>query len=705
MAVFTRTERAMARPTSRAAVSLAPPTTWISTSFEAPSPSATIASASVRATCSTASSNAFHTAPSRAGSPPDAPPASSSTVSLVLVSPSTEMALKLRSATRRSSGCSAAGSPAASVVSTASSVAMSGWIIPAPLAIPPTVIMPAGVSKRTAQCLGRVSVVMMARAASGPPSAVRCAAAVCRPLLICSSGRGTPITPVESTSAVRAGRPAACSAAWAMARAATSPGPPVHAFATRAFMATALMRPGRSAKRSASYVTGAARSAFLVNTPAVAQLVAHTSSATSGAPSAFSPACAAAAVKPRGDVTEPLGISVRAEDIGGKIAQARRLCNRPGRHIIAQPSREARSMSEPFLSSDDYDERAHQLYNDGQYDHAIETLREGLGRYPHAVELHVGMGYARLAREEAVGLDPEHEDALAGLGEVLLKFGDRAGAVACFDRILALGFREDHDLMLQVGRALFRAGVLDQARRFFEVAITVHPDSAEAAACVGYAAHRLSDGGGALYWLRRALELDAAHAEARIYLANLLYDRGEYEAALFHLQRTEPGDHFDGLAIWRLVELKRSVYHLPEGDPELVPWHRRLDELSADAAPEDLLLAELEAMGPDGQVRDPRQLELFGTLLTQLQGMKARSVPAEIHRVSMLNGATYVGTWEEIVRQMKNDAAEWARGSLEQYMAAVAHRGRKETGVAIPATDPESFIRGSADAGLLRILH
>ncbi|HMH81989.1 MAG TPA: tetratricopeptide repeat protein, partial [Gemmatimonadales bacterium] len=207
-------------------------------------------------------------------------------------------------------------------------------------------------------------------------------------------------------------------------------------------------------------------------------------------------------------------------------------------------------MSEPFLSSDDYDERAHQLYSDTHYDEAIETLREGLGLYPHAVELHVGMGYARLAREEyawarrafeeAVGLDPEHEDALAGLGEVLLKFGDRVGCVACFDRIVALGFRDDHDLMLQVGRALFREGVLDQARRFFEVAITGHPDSAEAAACVGYAAHRLADEGGALYWLRRALELDLEHAEARIYLANLLYDRGEYEAALFHLERSEP---------------------------------------------------------------------------------------------------------------------------------------------------------------------
>src|SRR5882762_10278172 len=377
------------------------------------------------------------------------------------------------------------------------------------------------------------------------------------------------------------------------------------------------------------------------------------------------------------------------ESSAGKILGVRRLCNRSARRIIAQPSREARSMSEPFLSSDDYDERAHQLYNEAQYDDAIETLREGLGLYPHAVELHVGMGYARLAREEyawarrgfeeAVGLDPEHEDALAGLGEVLLKFGDRAGAVACFDRILALGFRDDHDLMLQVGRALFREGVLDQARRFFEVAITGHPESAEAAACVGYASHRLTDEGGALYWLRRALELDLEHAA--------------------------PVDHFDGLAIWRLIELKKSVYRLPDDDPELVPWHHRLDELAAEAAPEDLLLAEIEAMGPDGQMRDPRQLELFGTLLTELQGMKARSGPGDVHRVSMLNGATYVGTWEEIVRQMKDDAAEWARGSLEQYMAAVAHRGRKETGVAIPATDPESFIRGSAGAGLLRILH
>jgi TolA-binding protein len=40
-------------------------------------------------------------------------------------------------------------------------------------------------------------------------------------------------------------------------------------------------------------------------------------------------------------------------------------------------------MATPFLSSEEYDERAHQLYNEGQYDDALEVLREGLALYPN----------------------------------------------------------------------------------------------------------------------------------------------------------------------------------------------------------------------------------------------------------------------------------------------------------------------------------
>jgi Tfp pilus assembly protein PilF len=370
---------------------------------------------------------------------------------------------------------------------------------------------------------------------------------------------------------------------------------------------------------------------------------------------------------------------------------------------------------DPFWGSDEFDERAHELYNEGHYDQAIEVLREGLQLYPDAVELRVGMGYARLAREEyawsrrafegALALEPDHEDALAGLGEVLLKLGEKGPALGRFDRVLELGFGEDLDIVLQMGRALFREGMLEQARRYFRVARDAHPESAEASACAGYAAHRLSEELEAMRLLREALNIEPRHTEARIYLANLLYDRGEYDAALSEFERTQPDDHWDELGIWRLVELKKSVYRLGEDDPELKPWFARLGELSGEPDATDLLLAELEAAGPSGTgSRDPAQLELFGTLLSELQEMRRRGRAGEIHRVTTPDGTSYTGTWEEIVAGMRDDDATYAGRPIEEFLAGAARRARRQCGVVIPTTDAESFIRASAEAGLLRIV-
>lgn len=369
-------------------------------------------------------------------------------------------------------------------------------------------------------------------------------------------------------------------------------------------------------------------------------------------------------------------------------------------------------MSDPFLGSEDFAERAHQLYNEGRYDDAMQVLREGLEVYPFSAELHVGMAYAYLALEEfawarrsfeeALGLDPEHEDALVGLGEVLLRFGQHAEALRAFEQVLVLGFRDDHDLVLQAGRALFREGATAAARRFFLITVEAHPESSEAAACLGYAEHRLGDEEAAVRWLRRALELDARHVEARIYLGNLFYDRGEFEAALYHFDRTHPEDHVDELAIWRLLELKKSIYRLQQDDPELKVWSDRLAEFAADTDAIDQLLGDIEALQADGTVRDPLQLELFGTLLIELEGMRHRSTAP--HRVTTRNGMSYSGTWEEIVLQMKEDDPVWAERSLRSYMAHMARRGAAETGLMISPTDAEAFVLGSAAAGLLRIV-
>lgn len=371
-------------------------------------------------------------------------------------------------------------------------------------------------------------------------------------------------------------------------------------------------------------------------------------------------------------------------------------------------------MAEAFWSSDEFDERAHQLYNEGQYDEAIDVLKQGLLLYPDAVELHIGMGYARLAREEyawarrayrdALAVEPDHEDALAGLGEVLLKLGDQQGGLAAFERVLALGFHEDLDIVLQMGRALFREGLIEQSARFFEAAQRAHPESAEACACSGYAAHRLSREREAQKWLGRAIALDPGHTEARIYLGNLLYDRGGYEEALAEFERTVPDDHWDELGIWRVIELKKSIYRLTDTDPELRPWLMRLADLAGDADPTEMLLAELEAAGPDGTgVRDPSQLELFGTLLTELQEMQRRTRSAEVHRVMTREGASYTGTWEEIVHSMRDADMAFSGRSVKEFLHGAAERAAK-LGVRLPVTDAESFIRGSAEAGLLRIV-
>ncbi len=373
-------------------------------------------------------------------------------------------------------------------------------------------------------------------------------------------------------------------------------------------------------------------------------------------------------------------------------------------------------MSEAFLSSDDFDEQAHQLYNEGRYDDALAILREGVTLYPHSIELHVGMAYAYLAREDyawarrsfehALALDPDHEDGLAGVGETRLKLGDQEGAKRAFERILQLGFGDDHELMLQIGRAFFRDGLLAAAHRFFDLAAQAHPDSPDAAASLGYASHRMGHDAAALYWLRRALEIEPEYSEARIYLANLLYDRGENDAARHHLERTQPEEHFDELGIWRHIELKKTVYRLPDEDPELAPWIQRLNEVAGEPDPVDMLLAEVEAQQADGQLHDPNQLELFGVLLTELHAMQQRPrQQAEVqHQVATLSGLTLKGSWEEILQQMKAAEQEWANAALADFMASLARRGEAETGVVIPLTGAEAFIRGSAEAGVVRII-
>jgi len=360
-------------------------------------------------------------------------------------------------------------------------------------------------------------------------------------------------------------------------------------------------------------------------------------------------------------------------------------------------------MPEGFLSSEEYDEQAHKLYNDGDYEGALEMLKEGLSLYPNAVDLYVGLGYARLAREEyawarkaferAASLDPTHEDVLVGLGETVLRFGEREQALDLFGRVAELGYDDDIELMLTMGRALYREAMYAECRDVFAKAATTRPDSAEAAASLGYALHRLGDHLGAGRQIRRSLRLDPDLHEARVYLGHLLYDRGDWEGALREFERVPPQEHWDALAVWRLMELKRALWHMDAGDARLAPWEQRLRELEGQADSIDRLLGEVEArMGGNGPgiFYDPSQLELF-----ERERQEARE-----HIVRLADGHRFQGTWREIVRQMR-DHAGFSHETLGLYMRRMAERWREQSGVEIPFTDPEPFLRAALESGMV----
>jgi Flp pilus assembly protein TadD len=354
-------------------------------------------------------------------------------------------------------------------------------------------------------------------------------------------------------------------------------------------------------------------------------------------------------------------------------------------------------MPTPFLSSEEYDERAHRLYDDGDYDAALETLKEGLRLYPHSVELYVGLGYTRLAREEfawakqaferALVLDPEHEDGLVGMGESLLRFGQQAEAGRLFRSARETGCGDDLELLLTIGRALYRERLYEEAHDVLAESVELHPNSAEAAAAFAYTLHRLKDEMGARRQLLRALHLDGEYHEARIYLAHLLYDRGDWAGAAREFERVPAAEHWDTLAIWRLIELKRGLQKLVPGAPELGVWERRLEEVESAHDPLEELLAELEATG--------------GELAVDADGPIDVPAVSDAHRVQLPDGAVAVGTWADIVEQLRQARAPGE--TVAQFMQRLAREAQAEAGVHVPAEDPREFVLAGAQAGFWQI--
>ena len=236
---------------------------------------------------------------------------------------------------------------------------------------------------------------------------------------------------------------------------------------------------------------------------------------------------------------------------------------------------------------------------------------------------------------------------------------------------------------LSMGRALYRERMFEHARETFVEAVRVHTDSAEALAALGYTLHRLGDEAAARRELRAALELDTELYEARIYLGHLLYDAGDWGAALREFDRVPLSEHWDSLAVWRLIELKRAIHGIESGGAEVAIWEVRLEELESDVDPVDELLSEIENGGAESEEHEAPS-------------------NTQVHRLRLVDGRVYSGSYSDLLAQMK-EACGRADESVAQFMRRHAAEERVRSGVQLPIENPEDFILTGARAGLWQL--
>src|SRR5690606_38004850 len=214
------------------------------------------------------------------------------------------------------------------------------------------------------------------------------------------------------------------------------------------------------------------------------------------------------------------------------------------------------------------------------------------------------------------------------------------------------------------GRALYREGLFRESRDRLASLARVHRENAEVRAALGYTLHALGDELGARRELRASLRLDPALHEVRIYLAHLLFERGDMEASLREMERVPPAEHWDPLSLWRYVELKCTLDGAREEDPELAPWRDRWMELQAEPDAVDHLLAEVEAAFEDAGNDAAAAVTVSAP---------AARADAEVHRVRTADGRLFVGTWSEIVARMRDEMAG-PDESLTSFMEQAANR-------------------------------
>lgn len=291
-------------------------------------------------------------------------------------------------------------------------------------------------------------------------------------------------------------------------------------------------------------------------------------------------------------------------------------------------------------------------------------------------------------------LDAHSEDASAKMKALRIRVAVRMGSAAdvlADARALARDNEGDPDAGLALADAAIATGNARMAQSALEDVVAAAPENAEAFYLLGRANRLAGDADESEVALRRALELQPTHTEARSMLGQLLLDSGKYEEAdtlyselTSRVGRSNSGRSFSLIGRLGRVQALLGQGKLDDAKVQLENVRREDRELAiaqvvtarvaiADGNPGEAVAA-LRPLASGEDASNPEVIALFGEALYAANQVRAAGEAFE--RALEIDGGlpeALLGFAEVLARGGKmRDAAE----ILERAEASLEHRVR-----------------------------
>jgi type IV pilus assembly protein PilF len=162
--------------------------------------------------------------------------------------------------------------------------------------------------------------------------------------------------------------------------------------------------------------------------------------------------------------------------------------------------------------------------------------------------------------KQSLAIDPNYAEAFNLRGAVYMRMNEIALAEDSFRRAQALNPR-DPDTAHNYGVMLCQQRRFNEAVSQFQAALSnpTYRNQARSYAAMGLCQERAGDRATAESTLARAFELDASNPVVGYNLSRLLYARGDFVKAQFHLKRINAGEFANQETLWLAARTERRL--------------------------------------------------------------------------------------------------------------------------------------------------